>query len=425
MVGGSGLEPQQLAQAIRARLAVAGPGDGTHSASGWAMVVLETSYATEIADAVMASLHGPDAPAGLLLVAVPHDGSRRAFRFTDVLANLLTHTYRAERRILLCDLAAQLERVLGPGNVCQRALGEAALVRVYPPVASWMTAPVETTGYLEEVLADLSPDEHSHFLVKAQGAEHGELCWFFEGREKELAQISAWLHQGDPGMLVVTGRAGAGKSALLGTVLVWSLPALRDALARRGLASPGPGAALPPELVFDAVIHLSGLDLAQAVARVAAAVGLAALPSHRDAGTGVAADLDFLADELGGRPRPFTVLADALDECLDPLDTASSLLARLAALPGVRILVGTRASTHDAPDTCADDENLLDALGARTADAAGSVGRPTAAARPVPGRPGTGRVLWVGQDQEAICRYVAGRCGRSATTASPAGPSRT
>ena len=83
-------------------------------------------------------------------------------------------------------------------------------MRAYPPAASWMSAPVDTIRHLEEVLADLSPDERGHFLVKAQGAEHGELSWFFEGREDELARISGWLHEAGSGMLVVTGRAGSG-----------------------------------------------------------------------------------------------------------------------------------------------------------------------------------------------------------------------
>ncbi|HET9899390.1 MAG TPA: hypothetical protein VFQ44_31065 [Streptosporangiaceae bacterium] len=365
-VGGSGVEPQQLAQAIRVRQAGVKPAEETSDGGGWAMVIIETStHATQIADAVMAALHGPDAPGRLLLVAVPGDDLGPRGRFIGVLENLLSDTYRIERRILLRDLAAQLERMLGPRNVHQRALGEAALVRVYPPVASWMSAPVETISYLEDVLDDLLPDERSHFVVKAQGAEHGELSWFFEGRETEVAQISGWLHQASSGMLVVTGRAGSGKSALLGTVLVRSLPALRDALARRGLvAAPGADAAAPPESVFDMVLHLSGLNLAQAVTRVARTAGVGPLPSFSDPQAGVARDLDFLTEELSGHTRPFTVLADALDESTDPLDIARSLLARIAALPQVRILVGTRASTNEAPDSPARDENLLDALGA-------------------------------------------------------------
>jgi hypothetical protein len=128
-VGGSGLEPQQLAQAIRARQAAAGAQEQAGDAGGWAMVIVETSHAVEITDAVMAALHGPDAP-DRLLVAVPDDCAVPAGGFTAVLANLLAGTYGAERRILLRDLAAQLERVLGPGSIYQRSLGEAALVRI-------------------------------------------------------------------------------------------------------------------------------------------------------------------------------------------------------------------------------------------------------------------------------------------------------
>jgi DNA-binding SARP family transcriptional activator len=158
-VGGSGLEPQQLAQAIRARQAAAGAQEQAGDAGGWAMVIVETSHAVLIADAVMAALHGPDAPARLLLVAVPGDGAVPAGGFTAVLANLLADTHVAECRILLRDLAAQLERVLGPGNVHQRALGEAALVRIDPPVLSWKSVPVDTIRCLEEAPEDPSPDE--------------------------------------------------------------------------------------------------------------------------------------------------------------------------------------------------------------------------------------------------------------------------
>ncbi|MGH3158749.1 MAG: hypothetical protein ACRDNF_19540, partial [Streptosporangiaceae bacterium] len=403
-----GVEPQQLAQAIRARQAAAAACGQAAGADGWALVVLETGHATQIADAVMAALHGRDAPGRLLLAAAPGGAAVPVGGGVGVLAALLTGTFRASRRIRLRDLAAQLERVLGPENVHQRGLGEAALVRAWPPAASLMSVPVDTSRFLDDILADLSADERSHFLVKAQGAEHGELSWFFEGRQDELAQIGAWLHQADSGLLVVTGRAGAGKSALLGNVFVRSVPVLRDALARRGLITvPDPGT-LPPDGVFDAVIHLSGLTLSQAVQRVADAAGLASLPSHHDRDAGVASDLDFLADEMAGRSVPFTVLADALDEAADPLDIARSLLARIAPLSGVRIVAGTRASTREAPDSPADDDNLLTALGASELTARRAAGEPGTDDLGSP-EPRRARVLWVSQDQQAIGRYVTGR----------------
>ena len=215
------------------------------------------------------------------------------------------------------------------------------------------------------------------------------MSWFFEGRENELAQISAWLHNASSGLLVVTGRAGSGKSALLGTLLVRSLPDLA-----RCSRPPGPGRrpwawlGEPPASVFDAVIHLSGLDLAQAVTQDrrrgwAPAAALTprpvrpAWPSTWTSWPRSSAD----------RAEPFTVLADALDESLRPAGYRSLAAGPDRGLAGRPVLVGTRASTSEAPDAPAADQNLLDALGS------------------IPGQ----RVIWISRDQMAVQRYVTGR----------------
>jgi hypothetical protein len=224
---------------------------------------------------------------------------------------------------------------------------------------------MDTVRHLEDIVSDLPPDERWHFLAKARGAEHGEVSWFFfEGRHEETADVVAWLRNADSGMFIVSGRAGSGKSALLGNLLVLSLPELREALTRRGLITPPAPDELPPALVFDIVIHLSGLNLRQATRRIALAVGFE-LPSETTPSLGIANDIDSLEDYLRtyrSRGFPLTILCDALDEAVDPLSIASSLLARLAALPGTRVLVGTRSSTKEAPDASAEDQNLLDAL---------------------------------------------------------------
>ena len=253
-----------------------------------------------------------------------------------------------------------------------------------------MLASADTLRYLEDVLADLSPDERSHFVAKAQGAEHGEPSWFFEGREIELAKISAWLHRASSGMLVVTGPSGSGKSAVLGTVLVRSLPALRDALARRGLAAgPGPGPAMPPESVFDAVIHLSGMHLAHAVTRTADAAGIRSLPSLRDRELVWPATWTFSPGSWPARAEPFTVLADALDESLDPLDIARSLLVRLA-VPAVR----PNPRRHPSLNQRSPRRSRWRREPARRAR------RQHARYRDV---------VWIGRDRDAIRRYVTGR----------------
>ena len=88
-------------------------------------------------------------------------------------------------------------------------------------------------------------------MPKAQGAELGELSWYFEGRRAESARIAGWLRDGASGLLVVTGDAGSGKSALLGHLVVQSRPQLREVLARHNLAAERPVDERPPDEVFD------------------------------------------------------------------------------------------------------------------------------------------------------------------------------
>jgi hypothetical protein len=267
-----------------------------------------------------------------------------------------------------------------------------------------MRAPYDSVRHLEEILDELSPDERHHFMAKAEGAEYGELAWFFEGRTSELSTMAAWLRTARSGMLVVHGRAGSGKSALLGNIMVQSLPDLCDALARRGLATALEPDEVPPARVFDAILHLAGLTMPQIIARIAAAAGLAEPPSHADPARGIATDLDWLAVQLAGfhaQGRAFTVLADALDESTDPLDTGRSLLARIAAIPGVRVVVGTRVSSREVFDVPPPDTDLLDALSTPPS----ATSEPGEEREPVGGT----TLVVVERDPDAIRRYVRRR----------------
>ncbi|WP_329271424.1 WD40 repeat domain-containing protein [Streptomyces sp. NBC_01451] len=387
--GEAGVTPEHLADAIRTRQALALLRAGDEGVQGWTMVVVDTCRSRRFVERLASVLNAHNPPRRVLLMGVSGEGATTLGRFTAALRAALSTTYRADAEISLIDLVNQFHRLLPDCAITVLGdMTDAVLTPVMPPVGSWMSAPLDEIRHLEDVIDDLSPDERRHFLAKAQGAEHGEISWFFEGREQQIAQIDSWLRQSVTGMLVVTGRAGSGKSALLGNVVVHALPELRSALARRGLISAHEHDGIATDPVFDAVIHLSGLSLSQATARIATAAGLGPLPSQIREDAGLATDLDWLIDGLTRRHKPFTVLTDALDEAVDPLDTARSLLARLTSVPLVRVLVGTRASTNELPDVPARDENVLDALSSFT-DAIEYV-----------------RVTW---EAEAIHRYVVRR----------------
>jgi hypothetical protein len=156
-------------------------------------------------------------------------------------------------------------------------------------------------------------------------------------------------------MLVVTGSPGCGKSALLGNLVVLANPALRDLLMRTERLAPPDPDELPPDHAFDAVVHLAGLSTSDLVRRLADAAGVT-LPSPEHVWS--EEDMDHLSAGLAG--RSFTVLADALDEARDPVAIAGTVLSRIAQLPAVRVIVGTRAAI--AGDPAARGEPLLNAL---------------------------------------------------------------
>ncbi|MFG3532628.1 hypothetical protein ACGF8B_38840, partial [Streptomyces sp. NPDC047917] len=203
-------------------------------------------------------------------------------------------------------------------------------------------------------LADWATDPQ-HFVLRAGGAEPVARDWgegYFSGRTEELHDLSGWLDDeaAGPGLRVVTGKPGAGKSALLGVLVCAAHPGLRRHTKPlwRGLGDRAPG-----ESDRIAVVHARRLGVEQIVASLARQLrhigGSGSRLSEPDGDReGPAANpVDHLLDLLPGDGRPVTVIVDALDEAIRPQDVATALLlplARRARTPGsrVRLLVGTR-----------------------------------------------------------------------------------
>jgi hypothetical protein len=347
--------------------------------AAWTLVVIEACGAATFVRNLARELYSSDlAPDRIALVGVGADGGQAHLgEFAQALRQTLASYSELDTRIRISDLIARLRGWL-PGRAIETDFsGAAEVVRAgLPAVPAGTTA--DEFAELRAALRALPDDQQVHFVPRAQGGERGEISWYFTGRAGEQLRIADWLRRsatsddaGDgSGMLVVTGRPGSGKSALLGQVLVQSDPILRRLLATSGLSPELPQRQRPPDNTFDAVIHLTGVTVSQLLHRLHAALdavetdktgsgdeGWPVAPAEH----GSSVEVERLLARLGG--FPFTVLLDALDEAVEPVAVASSVLRRLARVPGCRLVVGTRPTSSAGVDDAPAAEDILDSLG--------------------------------------------------------------
>ncbi|WP_190075719.1 WD40 repeat domain-containing protein [Streptomyces lanatus] len=224
-----------------------------------------------------------------------------------------------------------------------------------PSFAPGRGSSAEVSGLPPEIarLADWAADP-LHFMRRAGGAEpvHRDRTeGYFSGRDEQLETLAGWLDDetAAPGLRLVTGKAGAGKSALLGVLVCASHPALRrhtrTLWASLGERAPGENDRL-------AVVHARRLALDDIVVSLARQLRFI---DGRDGGTdeGEASEqaagnpAEYLLRLLPGHGRPVTVVVDALDEALRPQEITTALLVPLAQrVQGprsrLRLLVGVR-----------------------------------------------------------------------------------
>ncbi|RAJ31302.1 WD domain G-beta repeat uncharacterized protein, partial [Kitasatospora sp. SolWspMP-SS2h] len=386
----NGVTPADIAQAIGSRQL------HPDNADTWAIIVLDACFSQDFARAVHLELfthhRGADR---YLLLSTAAQGLTELGALTRALRRALHITFPTQPAIGLLTLGRHLAAELG-GFVDDLTLDDHRdqLVNQSANAAAAISAPLDQIAELQAVIDQLPADEQRHFLPKASGAELGELAWYFHGRTLQRDQILRWLSTATHGTLIVTGPAGAGKSALLGHVLLHTNTRLRDILTRHGHLTPLPPGTPRPDDPFDLTAHLAGLTPARTLHLIAAAAGLPEL-ALQAAEARPPADLTAqLLDALSARDKPLTLLLDALDEADQPLVIADQILRPLAALPQVRIMVGTRRSTREGPDQpTPTDTDLLDALHPNSA----ATGTPQAAAL---------QCVEVAQDPEALAGYL-------------------
>ncbi|MFF7795887.1 tetratricopeptide repeat protein, partial [Streptomyces sp. NPDC007991] len=176
-----------------------------------------------------------------------------------------------------------------------------------------------------------APTLVEHLVLAARGVGHREEGWFFSGRRQVLGKIIGWMEAAAPGLFLVTGPAGCGKSAVLGRIATLADPEQRREAEEQGALREGdPDPGVRDARTF-AAVHLRGLDATQAAAELAARLGLRE-PRNADA----------LRAELRELPTPPVLVLDGLDEV--PAEHTQSVIEELVfplsrMLP---VLVGSR-----------------------------------------------------------------------------------
>lgn len=397
----SGYSPEELAICVAAEWTKRQGIEGS-----WALIIIEACGAERFIERLVTATNSRTNAAGpVAFVGAGGKGTAFLGSFGSALSAALASYSSNDEVIRIRDLVGRVEDNLAASAVITKNLGGASPLIRPREFSTVITAPQDIYLELKDFLADLAPDQRSHFVPKAQGAEQGELAWHFVGRSEERRQIAQWFDASDHGMLVITGMAGSGKSALLGNILVYATPQLRDLLVRLGYLEPLPDDQRPPDNVFDATVLLTGMTASELTWRLAEAAGLGLPPTDLE----IAERIDWLLERLRAREGTLTILADALDEAQDPFPVAAAVLRRVAALPTCRVVVGTRRSTREAVDMAeADDENLLDALGGRASMTVVTLGRdPDAINTYVRRRLGAARLSLAGRELDIDERVIA------------------
>ncbi|HEY4824078.1 MAG TPA: ATP-binding protein, partial [Solirubrobacteraceae bacterium] len=174
-------------------------------------------------------------------------------------------------------------------------------------------------------LAILQEDMAAHWQRRAPVV--GE-PWVFMGRATVMQRLIAFA-SGPPGVLVVTGRAGSGKSAVLARLVTCSDPEFR---AQYGdLLEDMPP--VPPQEAVAIAVLATGKSPLQIAAQIGRALGAQPYEETLEA---------WLRAIEYALPGLLTVVVDAVDEASDPLGVIRSVLEPLR--PRLRIIVGVRSA---------------------------------------------------------------------------------
>ncbi|MEU3777492.1 tetratricopeptide repeat protein [Streptomyces sp. NPDC032472] len=166
------------------------------------------------------------------------------------------------------------------------------------------------------------PELVEHLVRASRGAARDDEGWFFSGRRRVLGEITAWLEARRPGLFLVTGSAGSGKSAVLGRIATLSDRTHRADTAAHGALTPEDPD--PGEGSIDVSLHLRGFTVQQLAEAVADRLDL----PRPETPAALIAAVEKAWPEDADRRLPALVL-DGLDEAAP--DQAHPIVEQLLA----------------------------------------------------------------------------------------------
>ncbi|MFD7078561.1 AAA family ATPase [Streptomyces sp. NPDC059918] len=217
------------------------------------------------------------------------------------------------------------------------------------------------------------------WISRASGtSEPDSPGWYFTGRTDLVGRILAFL-TGTEGVLIVTGVAGSGKSALLARTVTLSDTCFRADETYRALVAAIPEELQVPEASVDAAVIARNTDPDELARVLCEALGDAPGRANSHESGHLARLRNLVQRAARQRGEPLTLVVDGIDEAKNPTRTITDLLRPLADLrmpderPAVRLLLGIRSTRPDtvaaveAPATRTQTPDLLDLLVRATA----------------------------------------------------------
>jgi hypothetical protein len=315
----------------------------------------------------------------LVLPSATRDGTAQTCAVTDAVHEVLAELARPEGQsfgleahLKVEDFVSAIQAKLDDEQHLQ-PLGKVYGRHVCLPNPHYRPPSATATEAARRDLALPQADLDSHWGPRSRGVtDAAEAGWLFTGRAALMRRLIT-AATGDPGVLLVTGGAGSGKSAVLARLVTLSDPTFRTRYAEE--VARIPTGLAPPENAVNVAVLATGKNAPEILTQVCRATG--ALPADApDPAFQIAQQAwkDWIASSYG----PVTIVVDALDEATNPTEVLTGALTHLRAGPAagrVRLLVGVRSLGGPSTPTPGPSTGAALALDAAAAPSLGATGR--------------------------------------------------